>query len=392
MSPTPDCLTSDGICVECLADAECAGNHVCDAATHACRACTDNSECESGFCLVEAGECRSGVLTPKYLPTICDTTATSPLTLAADMSVNTTDDAQCTGGVVAQTGTIDICVVHYQTVTIPTGFNLVSSGDRALAIVSDSDVRISGSVDASSGAGPQFSSGGMPSSSVGGGGAGFKTAGGAGGSLAATGGASNGGAPVDAVGSQVFLGGPSSSGRGGGALMIISCNGTVNIEGTISANGRGGAGGNYSPASNSTFGGAGGSAGGDVLLQGQQIQVTGQLFANGGGGGEGFRGASSLPTQFNGTNGSDGTASLTCASGGPAASAGGAGGDGGCVSSPPGSGGKVSGTAMTYQQTPGGGGGSVGFLRIATPAGISPLLTPSAISPAFEANETIARH
>lgn len=117
-APTPLCSTDDGVCVECLSDAECETG-VCDAGTHACRPCVENNECASGFCLVSAGECRPGLLTPKYLPTVCDTSATASWTLDADSSIDTTDDAQCMGGIVPQPGGPDICVVHYQSVTIP---------------------------------------------------------------------------------------------------------------------------------------------------------------------------------------------------------------------------------------------------------------------------------
>jgi hypothetical protein len=39
--------------------------------------------------------------------------------------------------------------------------------------------------------------------------------------------------------------------------------------------------------------------------------------------------------------------------------------------------------------TPGGGGGSVGFFQSYTPAGVTPTLTPSHASPAFQPNATI---
>ena len=117
-----------------------------------------------------------------------------------------------------------------------------------------------------------------------------------------------------------------------------------------------------------------GGAGGYVVLQGVQVAVSGNVFANGGGGGCGYPGGG-----LTGNPGEDGvrngSAPVACVPGGSA----GAGGTGGSKNFAPGNGGG----------TTGGGGGSMGVFQAYTPAGVIPTLTPATSSPNFQPNLTI---
>jgi hypothetical protein len=134
----------------------------------------------------------------------------------------------------------------------------------------------------------------------------------------------------------------------------------------------------------------GGGAGGMVVLQGRNVSVTGQLFANGGGGGGG---KPDTGDTARGGRAPDGPISVACASGGTSSSNGGVGGTGGCKAMNPGPGGKCSPMAgRPSVPSAGGGGGSTGLLFAYTPAGVMPVLTPSAASPNFEAAGTVDTH
>lgn len=75
----------------------------------------------------------------------------------------------------------------------------------------------------------------------------------------------------------------------GGAVTLIACRGQILVSGTIDAGG-GGGGGRSGVSLGEMYGGGGGGAGGNVVLQGMEITVTEQVFANGGGGGAGYQG------------------------------------------------------------------------------------------------------
>lgn len=168
-----------------------------------------------------------------------------------------------------------------------------------------------------------------------------------------------------------------SFGGGGGALMLISCHGTVSADGTLNAGGGGGAGAyiNLLPI----FAGGGG-AGGNIVIQGRHVSFAGQAFANGGGGGEGWT------TSSPGAPGTDGLKSDTGpAAGGQLLTGAGHGGNGGWIGGAP-----TGGQHPTVSVSgPGAGGGSVGFLQIYTPANETPTITPSHVSPAFQPNGVV---
>jgi hypothetical protein len=169
----------------------------------------------------------------------------------------------------------------------------------------------------------------------------------------------------------------------------VACRGKTSVAGRVHVGGGGGAGGFYNASTQTYWGGGGGGAGGQVLLEGRSVEVSGELFANGGAGGGGKPDSSPTAT---GQKGRDSRADTACAPGGLTTSNGGPGGAGGCNGQPPLVGGRLVTNATDVSlvlSTAGGGGGSVGFLRTATPAGVAPMLSPTKISPAFSANETL---
>lgn len=343
-------------------------------------------------------------LQPNYaaLADICDEPATMPsLEITANQTLDTNADALvCTGGVIPQVGGPAICVLRFGTIGVAAARTLTFSGNRAVALVADSSIVINGTIDAAAEGivngpgGGTITSGSRPNTSIGGGGAGFRLAGGDGGSDSDNGGAQNGGAastnPADLV---AFIGGPRPQvgmgvdpkpGGGGGALMLVACRGSVTISATATLD-AGGGGGQASfdailGVGTSFVSGAGGGAGGNIVLQGLSITVLGNVFVNGGGGG----GGTSVDDGA-GTAGQDGTRdAFDQANGGSGSGNGGGGGQGGANLLVPGAGFK----SLAVAGTPGGGGGSVGFLQTYTPAGVTPTLTPASVSPGFSTNRT----
>lgn len=229
-------------------------------------------------------------------------------------------------------------VLNYTTVTIPTGVTVTfkkNSQNTPVTILATGDVTINGSINLNGsagnyiipgaggpggfdggqggaaygigkrGEGPGGGGGGDACTSqtlysAGGGGGGFGaggsgggksgscgTNGGAGGNsysservLPAIGGSGGGGAG----GTIAFVGG---AGGGGGGAMVIASSGTITVNGTISANGGGGA----TPSSGqSYYSGGGGGSGGSIRLIANTITGNGTITANGGGGGNSYYG------------------------------------------------------------------------------------------------------
>jgi hypothetical protein len=345
------------------------------------------------------------------MPDVCDTAATAPsLSFTNSGTFDPNVDSNCNGGVFNQPGAPSICVVRYGTITVPAAVTLAIVGTkttlgRAIAFVADTDLDIEGTVDAGAHGGANgpgggfFQSGGISmvgsagySSDIGGGGAGGATAGASGATGTANGAANNGGSAATNPGLLSYLvGGNSftresvaddqdsvSLGGGGGALLLVSCHGAVSISGTIND---GGGGGQSAVPFLVPLPGFGGGAGGTIVVQGIAVDVTGQVFANGGGGGGGI-GLSNLT----GSDGADGLMSDSQgAPGGNNQSGAGVGGAGGYIGNAP----YFGGTPNNGSATPGGGGGSVGFLLTYTPDNVTPTIAPMHASPAFQPNGTV---
>jgi len=332
-------------------------------------------------------------ISPKWAPDVCDQVAmAASLDVQADMTLDTSIDGNCTGGIIAQSNGPEICVARYGTITI--GAKLAVTGSRAIAFVSDGALQITGTLDVSANGSTNGPGGGTlvagsdAQEGIGGGGAGFRNAGAAGGdNTGGQGGGGAGGAIVDPLTRTALLGGTRSgtsvaTGGGGGAAMLISCRGgvTVAASGVIDAGGGGGGGGRDVLQGFVTrfYGGWGGGSGGYVVLQGTQVSILGSLYANGGGGGGGcdtddcigIRGEDGLPTLASGSGG------------GTATGAGGAGGKGGVNILVP-----TYGSDSTI--SPGGGGASLGRFQVYAPSGITPMLAPVVSSPPMEPALTI---
>jgi hypothetical protein len=334
-------------------------------------------------------ECEKHII-PKYLPTICDT-------LAVDEKLEITNDVEFdTGGVnctklAAQSGAPEICIMHYRTITI--GSSALTEyrpwGTRVLALVADYDLLVKGVVNVGGNyppgnhAGPGVSANmrapGVTSTTAGFGGAGSRDIGGAGGTTTADGGGGDAGPAQPNPDISTLLYGGMFSGAppdGAGAATLISCRGKVTISGTIDANGGGGDA-SYSDPLNGTYSQArGGASGGNVILQGMAIEISGRLFANGGSGGGG---GGSISVEA-GARGARTTAAVVGGHGDNGAD----GGTGGTGLVPPGNGKKGSSGG-------GGGGGSAGWLLTYTPAGVTPSITgmQSEFSPPLDANHTV---
>jgi hypothetical protein len=235
----------------------------------------------------------------------------------------------------------------------------------ALAIIATGDVSVEGKVslsgtsDYASAGGVAFPGcvGGPPGSpssgpaTAGWGGGGHATAGGAGGEIL---GRVNGGLAGQASGTESLVplrGGCASSGSGGGAIQISSAT-QIRVIGVINVNG------GLGVSDPDSIGG--GAAGGGILLEAPSVQLeaNARLLANGGAGAAGNQLGSTSDTEAPASGGKCIATSTYC----------GAGGDGGSKSTLPGDGGTP--PATNGQVTgAGGGGGSVGRIRINTADG-----------------------
>lgn len=370
----------NGACKACAEGAVTCG---ADGNVHVCGA--DGTETVMEACV--AG-CRTSpsphcaYVEPQFLANVCDTAATDALNITTNTTLMTYSPAMCNGGQVSQTSDVSICVNHYKSISIGSAAKLSVTGQPVLALVADRDIKIDGTVDVSAshatpGSGAAFYVVGRS----GGAGAGGSDFGGA--SWALDGSPVNGSPEVnDPLLSTVFHGGQNAGnnsgtgGGGGGGILIISCHGTLDIGGTVAANGGGGSPGKHSldGAGHDLYsGGAGGGAGGAIVLQALKFNIHGaHFFANGGGGGGGMN--SNLTA---GGFGADGYMT-TAAVGGSSTNKG---GDGATGTTAPGAGTKPASTTPSNSGTPGGGGGAAGFVDLLAPAGVAQNITPGASSP-----------
>jgi hypothetical protein len=360
--------------------------------------------CTAGASASDPARCKH--INPFWLPGVCDALATAPTASLGSATLDTTQDASCTGGIVSS-GSTDICVVRATRIDIG---DLKVTGTRAIAFVADDQLTVSGTFDVSADgttSGPGFGTlgiGGTSSASYkGAGGAGFAQQGGAGGgdetgtqaglpggsvtdrptTMPFVGGAPGGASVCGATTSCLLSGGRDfGGGGGGGGALLVSCYGTVSITGVVDAGGGGGAGGgDHFGSGNVQGGGAGGGAGGFVVFQGAHVSITGKLYANGGGGGAGC-----ASDDCHGLPGADGPQSTAGAPGGDPPGNTDGGGIGGSILQPAGTGEKTFSSASAGA---GGGGGSVGRFAIYTPAGIAPTVTPAEASPSPAPGATV---
>ena len=330
---------------------------------------------------------------PSYLGVdACTMPAAGSLDVAnGNLTIDTSLPSTCSS-VQTQSGGAEICVLRATTMKVATGKVLTFMGTRAVALVVDGDVDLSGTIDASAsgtsdGPGAPAAAGVPPSCSTigaGGGGGGHGTVGGAGGNDGATGAGNPGGAAYDLTDGEailqggargaVCLGGQGGAGGGGGALLIASCAGAINMSGVADVGGGGGPGGGGSATGGLSTGGTGGGGGSRVHLQAFKVTLNSAgLFANGGGGGGGGEHAAQPGVVgASGQPGADADRSFNAAIGGlGGANLGGRGGAGGTrtVMAQPGSG------AATAAHGDGGGGGAVGRIQIDVRSGTTVVKT-----------------
>lgn len=405
----PGCNVQAGRCNACLADtigcsADSGSVDQCgsDGLVSQSEACA--AGCAAGSASGDPARCRH--IQPMWLPSICDDLATMPQASLGSATLDTTQDATCTGGAVGS-GSTAICVVRASKIDIA---DLKVTGSRAIAFVADDELTVSGTLDVSAdgttpGPGASYLGAGSTSSASykGAGGGGFAQAGGAGGgdetgtvaglpggpitsrptNMPFVGGAyggtsSCGGTTICRVNGADFPGG-----GGGGGALLIACRGSVSVTGLIDAGGGGGAGGgdHFPGSGNVQGGGAGGGTGGFVAFQGANVTITGKLYANGGGGGAGCG-----TDDCRGNPGSDGARSTAGAPGGVSAGNTNGGGIGGSATQTPGTGQKTFSSASAGA---GGGGGSMGRFQVYAPQGTTPLITPAEASPSVDPTATV---
>jgi hypothetical protein len=329
--------------------------------------------CQGGACIVPFGYTPSNFTANTYANEVpkagttvnCNLTYTSPGTAGASTWCGGTGPYVVVN--VAQSGGPNVDVLVFNSLTVQSGFTLSLRGTRPVILAVYGFVTIAGTVDASaSGATPGAGGnnatycGTAPQDSQdaqwgGGGGGGRAVAGGKGnqGNAATasfdTGGTASGNATASPLlgGCSGEIGGNLCNGvncqqcltagnnceppGGGGGGVQISSSSTVSVTGTVAANGSAG-----TTGGTSQIGGGGGGSGGDILLEGTAVTVSGTLSVNGGAGGSGGTGGN-----VGGTAGSAGTSNGTTS----VAPGNGTGGSGG-------------------NQGGGGGGGAYGFAVI----------------------------
>lgn len=392
------CSSDAGLCRVCAPNAvacssdrmmleQCSGDGLATSTEACALGCLDANGAIGAHC---------GYIEPLYLPNACDVPAIgNEIVYDTSISLDTSSNANCSAIVMQTTGP-EICVIRAPKITITA--TLTVHGARIVAFVADEEVLVQGTLDASAN-GPTSGPGGAAVVSgapayvqEGGGGAGFRFAGGDGGTeTAGTGGP--GGAAVDVTQSPIMIAGrrPGSylaqgypaGGGGGGGVMLVACRGDVTVGGLIDVGGGGGEAGrdtNATAGPQNPSGGAGGGTGGYLVFQGRRVMAsaTAAFYANGGGGGGG------CPTDnCVGYPGQDGYRSDVAAFGGPSIGIAGGGGAGGTAIAP------SDGLGSTNSVSPGGGGGSSGFLQTCVPA-VGQVTNQGTSSPGFSAPRTIS--
>ncbi|HEX4422985.1 MAG TPA: hypothetical protein VH165_33945 [Kofleriaceae bacterium] len=319
-----------------------------------------------------------------------DMAAAQPvLSLGGTTTINTDDGSVVVDGApvavmhmaVAQTSgpTVQVFVVK-----AATAGDVTITGGNPFALVSDQEIQITGTVDASASgmsggpgrfndpacqgkAGERANLGGNDGSIISGsGGGGFGTPGGSGGDATGMLATAHGGAAGQTSGNAELAplrggcdGGagvvnPNFFGRGGGAIQLVSRT-KITITGVLAANGG--------------AGGAGG-AGGGILLEAPEVVALGTVVANGAGGADGG---------LLGTPGQPGGFNTTPAAGAPSCGADCGGGGSGAAGTSPSGPGESKTDASSNVVSSGMGGGGAGRIRINT---LMPPVTTGVFSPA----------
>lgn len=277
-------------------------------------------------------------------------------------------------------------LVKVSSFSVASGQSLLITGSRPIIFAVLGDVVVDGIIRASNGAGSTAcGNGGTGTDSgtgngfSGGGGGGFGSAGGVGGTTGGGGtgalGAINGGPTLSPVRGGCSGGNGTSAGGAGGGALQITASGSLTVNNTLAAPGRGGVG---ATANGGNSGGGGGSGGG-ILLEGANVVISSSalLTANGGSGGEGSGGN----WGFSGLDGNE-TSSTATPNGGDNSANGGNGGVGAAGTTAAGPG--LSGSDQNDGS--GGGGGGVGRIRINASTSCTIAGSGKVISPPHSSN------
>jgi hypothetical protein len=208
----------------------------------------------------------------------------------------------------SQTGGPDVVVIPLNGVELPTGNSIVVRGTLPVVFAVRGNVTIAGTIDASAegaSAGPaaelmcgtatgQAGAGDDSTGAGGGGGGGFVSAGGGGGDGGSDAVPGVAGTPRDAATLSLLVGGCAGGlggactepvGAGGGALSFV-VSGRLTVSGSLDVSG-----GEGSEGCGSEGGGSGGGSGGSLVLEAEQLLLSGAtLNAAGGMGGAGASG------------------------------------------------------------------------------------------------------
>ncbi|WP_394849334.1 hypothetical protein LZC95_18035 [Pendulispora brunnea] len=245
----------------------------------ACSSQDDGSE-QDDTALQRAEQTLGARLTPSNLPAnTCDTPGKGNFNVPAGGDAVVLDtDAACDALVPQADGLPTICVRKFANVTIDGVVTL--KGARALALVATRSMQLRGFIHGEDGANAPQPQGQppAPSSWNGGGGGGHVTPGGGGG------GGTAGGAAFGPTTGAALVPGSSSTGRGGGAVQVVSC-GTLDLSGQISVEGMIGAPGITRPPF--PGGATGGASAGTIVVEAARVTNSGngRLVATGGNGG-----------------------------------------------------------------------------------------------------------
>src|ERR1043165_5525946 len=216
---------------------------------------------------------------------------TGPLSILSDTTIDTDSSTLCVA--YSGTGAGSYCIIAGTNITI--GSHLVAVGTKPLIVIGTNSVSITATLDvASHRVGPVRGAGGNSSACVAGDAAGAGQ-GGAGGSFGGAGGIGGNGEqggtkpnPGTTATPTTLRGGCrgrngslGAGGNGGGAVYVIAGTG-ITITGAINASGGAGA-----RSATNEEGGGGGGSGGMIALEAPTISGSGQIFANGAGGGPG---------------------------------------------------------------------------------------------------------
>lgn len=355
----------------------------CETDARSCSAAGNLQKCDSAGVEHDEETCAAGCvpgaaphcafLQPEFVPGACTAPATTDLNITTSTAINLADDTVCNGGKLDQPGETDrICILHYKNITVAAGATLTFTNGilEVVALVADESITIDGTIDVGASR-MSYGVGALGgNSNLGGGGAKTYGAG-----VYNQAGTFQGGQPM-VLPPQTTLhggtggGGFGTEGGGGGGITIVACRGTLRMSSSavIASSGGGGRGGYHMvPAvgpPKDYVGGSGGS-GGVIVLQAVTYDIDhGRFFANGGAGASGMSADHTA-----GVDGQNGLWSTQAAIGGsrttPAAPAG---GNGGIDAAGPNPGTRAPSTDPAVGGTPGGGGGSVGYVILFAPS------------------------